>query len=114
VREVVTTDLRRLGYCVSAAADGAAALEMIEQGLRPDLLLTDVRLPGEIDGVHLAQRIRQRLPDIRVLYMSGYVDDIATYGDRLDPRTNLLCKPFSRVELAARIRAQLDQGLESP
>jgi CheY-like chemotaxis protein len=112
VREVVTTDLRRLGYRVSAAADGPAALEMIAQEVSPDLLLTDVQLPGDIDGVRLAERIRQRLPEVRVLYMSGYVEDIAAHADQLDPQTNLLRKPFLRTELTDRVRRCLDQGLE--
>lgn len=113
VREVVTTDLRRLGYRVSAAADGPAALEMIAQGVSPNLLLTDVQLPAGMDGVRLAERIRQWLPGVRVLYMSGYVEDIAAHADRLDPQANLLRKPFSRTELADRVRRCLDQGLEN-
>jgi CheY-like chemotaxis protein len=113
MREVVATDLRRLGYRVSAAADGSAALEMIEHGLSPDLLLTDVQLPGGMDGVRLAERIRQRLPKTRVLFMSGYVEDLAGHAHWLDPQTSLLRKPFARAELAEKVRQCLDRGLEN-
>jgi PAS domain S-box-containing protein len=113
VREVVTKDLSRLGYRVGAAADAEAALEMIEQGFSPDLLLTDVQLPGGLNGMGLGEMVRQQRPEIRVLYMSGYVEDLAAYADRLDPQTNLLRKPFSRAKLAARVRMCLDSELKS-
>jgi CheY-like chemotaxis protein len=114
VREVVVADLRRLGYGVSAAPDGAAALGLIEHGLDPDLLLTDVELPDGIDGVQLAGQMLKRLPGMKVLFMSGYVEDLAAYRSDLDPNFNLLRKPFSRTELAIRVRARLDEGRQLP
>jgi nitrogen-specific signal transduction histidine kinase/ActR/RegA family two-component response regulator len=110
VREVVVADLRRLGYRVSAAADGPAALDLIERALEPDMLLTDVQLPGGMDGVRLAEHSRQQRPNMAVLFMSGYVEDLAAYGEQLDQQTNLLRKPFSRAQLANRVRARLDEA----
>jgi CheY-like chemotaxis protein len=114
VREVVVADLRRLGYRVSAAPDGPAALDLIERGLEPDLLLTDVQLPGGMDGVRLAEQIRQQRPNMAVLFMSGYVEDLAAFGDQLNQQTNLLRKPFSRAQLAVRVRARLDEAQNLP
>ena len=114
VRRVVVADLRRLGYRVGAAPDGAAALDLIEHGLDADLLLTDVQLPGGMDGVRLAEQIRQQRPQMAVLFMSGFIEDLAAFGDLLDPQTNLMRKPFSRGQLAARVRMCLDEARKYP
>lgn len=109
VREVTRRILSSLGYQVVAAASAAEALELVNrQEGRFDLLLSDVIMPG-MGGPELASVLTARIPDLRVLFMSGYTDDsLDRYG--LDPaKTPLLQKPFSAAELARRVRQRLDQ-----
>jgi len=71
------------------------------------LLLTDLVLP-EMSGTEIARRMREILPDLRVLYMSGYSDPLAVREGALDPATNFVGKPFSADELRDRVRTLLD------
>jgi PAS domain S-box-containing protein len=110
------TNLRRLarqyletqGYKILEAEDGAAALQIVE-GHRGkiDLLLTDVIMPG-MNGRELASHIAEFLPDIRVLYMSGYTENAVGQDGMLDAGINLLQKPFSLPLLKDRVREVLD------
>ena len=110
------TNLRRLarqyletqGYKILEAEDGAAALQIVDghQGAI-DLLLTDVIMPG-MNGRELATRITKLLPDVRVLYMSGYTENAVGHDGTLDAGVNLLQKPFSLPVLKDRVREVLD------
>src|SRR5208283_2870792 len=110
------THLRRLarqyletqGYKVLEAEDGAAALQIVD-GYRGtiDLLLTDVVMPG-MNGRELATNIVKLLPDMRVLYMSGYSENAVGHDGTLDAGVNLLQKPFSLPALRDRVREVLD------
>ncbi len=110
------THLRRLarqyletqGYKVLEAEDGAAALQIVD-GYRGtiDLLLTDVVMPG-MNGRELAANIAKLLPDMRVLYMSGYSENAVGHDGTLDAGVNLLQKPFSLPALRDRVREVLD------
>jgi PAS domain S-box-containing protein len=108
VRSHARSVLSGLGYDVTTAAEGAEALALLDKGLRPDLLLTDILLPNGMDGLAVAEQVLRRFPDLPVLYMSGYVENIDLQKSRLDPQTNLLLKPFRRASLAAMVRARLD------
>ena len=110
VRDYATGVLTGLGYDVSAAADGPAALQLLDRGFSPDMLLTDVLLPDGMDGIALARKVRARWPGIPVLYMSGYVENGDAVQGQLDPQENLLLKPFARADLAAMVRRRLDEG----
>ncbi len=111
VRDYARTVLTNLGYQVSAAADAEGAMTLLEAGLQPDLLLSDVLLPHGVNGLALADAVLELRPGTAVLFMSGYVENADSIGPaRLDPTTNLLLKPFRRDGLAARVRACLDQG----
>jgi signal transduction histidine kinase/PAS domain-containing protein len=110
VRDYAQSVLAGLGYSVSVAADGAQALALLDGGLQPDLLLTDILLPNGMDGLAVAEQVKLRRPGIPVLYMSGYVENVGAAQQHLDPQTNLLLKPFRRVALAAMVRARLDRG----
>jgi PAS domain S-box-containing protein len=103
VRNYSVEALRELGYSVIHAADGPAALAMIDGGQRADLLFTDVVMP-EMNGRELAREATARLPGLRVLYTSGYTRDAedASFGGAVLP------KPFDVATLAARVRAMLD------
>ncbi|MBV9687026.1 MAG: response regulator [Alphaproteobacteria bacterium] len=103
-RNLAIDGLRELGYEVIDAADGQAALRAIAS--RPDisLLFTDVGLPGGLDGRQLAEQARQRRPDLKVLYTTGYARNAIVHQGRLDPGVELIVKPFTHAEFAARIR----------
>jgi PAS domain S-box-containing protein len=110
------TNLRRLarqyletqGYKILEAEDGAAALQIVD-GYKGtiDLLLTDVIMPG-MNGRELATHISKLLPDVRVLYMSGYTENAIGHDGTLDAGINLLQKPFSLPALKDRVREVLD------
>ncbi len=110
------TNLRRLarqylenqGYKILEAEDGAAALQIVD-GYHGaiDLLLTDVIMPG-MNGRELAARVTNLLPDVRVLYMSGYTENAVGQDGTLDAGINLLQKPFSLPALKDRVRELLD------
>jgi CheY-like chemotaxis protein len=109
-RHFLATTLEKLGYTVSASPDGASALAEIDQGLAPDLLLTDVILPGGMNGRELAEQVHERYPGVPVLYMSGYPDTVLSDRGTLSPKVRLLRKPFRKAELAQALRAALGSG----
>ncbi len=109
-RRFVQQLLTQAGYQVIAAADGRGALEELKQlELPPDLLLTDVMMPG-MTGVELAQAIRQLYPQVPVLFISGYLDDVLSDAP-FDPVEDLLLKPFQADELLRRIGRKLRGGV---
>ena len=103
LRGLVVAMIEKMGYVVKEAANGGQALALVErEGLVPDLLLTDVVMP-EMSGSVLAERLRGRMPGLKVIYMSGYADDtILDYGV-VDPNVDFLRKPFSMASLETRI-----------
>ena len=113
VRRFVRTVLENAGYTVIAADSGMAAMEKLSSlSTHPDLLLTDVIMPG-MDGRVLAEEVARRLPGIRLMFMSGYADLGGAHPvPRLsDPR--LVHKPFSAAELLHKVREILDQPVST-
>jgi CheY-like chemotaxis protein len=108
VRATVVDLLSELGYRVLKAADASAALVIVESGVLIDLLFTDVIMPGPLRSPELARRARERLPDIAVLYTSGYTEDAIVHGGRLDAGVDLLGKPYTREALARKVRHVLN------
>lgn len=106
---VAATQLRALGYKVLQANDGPSSLELLKQKHRIDLLLTDIIMPGGLNGVDLGHEARRLLPRLRIIYMSGFPESAFGNEARLDARVILLRKPFRKAELAARVRETLDQ-----
>lgn len=99
--------LTRLGYRVTVAANGGEALLLMEErGLEPDLLMTDVVMPG-MSGALLAERLQRFRPGLRVLYMSGYTGDTVVHHTGLEAGTPFLQKPFSIRDLAVQLRKVL-------
>jgi two-component system, cell cycle sensor histidine kinase and response regulator CckA len=94
------------GYTVTVATDPAAAIVHVHTGLRPDLLLTDVVMPG-MTGPELARALRTRNPSLRVLYMSGYTTGVLNPRGHLDEDSELLPKPFNRQTLLAAVAKAL-------
>ena len=107
VRRIAARALQTRGYDVVAAADGAAALELVHDDTPPALLVTDVVMPG-LDGVTLAERLRVRFPHLKVLFTSGYIDDTLTRRGLDREHAAFLQKPYSPQMLARRIRDVLD------
>lgn len=109
VRSLACILLRRQGYTVLPAADGKEALSVLEShGGAVHLLLTDVVMP-EMNGRVLYDAMKVRVPDIRVLFMSGYTENVIAHQGVLDPGVHFLPKPFSAETLAAKVREALEQ-----
>jgi PAS domain S-box-containing protein len=107
VREFVMHALRRSGYQVNATPSPEDALAKIDhEGLRPDILVTDVVMPS-INGKVLADMVHRRLPQLPILFISGYSDDIVAQHGVLREGMKLLEKPFSIRELVQRIQDML-------
>jgi PAS domain S-box-containing protein len=100
--------LRELGYRVLEAANGAEALTFLDREADIDLLLTDVVMPGGINGRELADEVTRRRPALKVLFTTGYTRNAIVHHGRLDPGIHLIGKPFSFQELAAKVRTRLD------
>ena len=113
VREVVSESLTAFGYEVSKAAGPVEALELARNMTNPPaLLLTDVIMPGK-NGRELYAEIRNIYPEIRVLFMSGYTDNIIMHHGILDSDVDLLAKPFSVQNLIKAVRQSLDKTPET-
>jgi CheY-like chemotaxis protein len=106
--------LQDLGYRVLKAPDASAALSIIESGMHIDLLFTDVVMPGPLKSSDLARKVKERMPDIGVLFTSGYTENSIVHGGRLDPGVQLLSKPYTREQLARKIRHALDTRTPKP
>jgi CheY-like chemotaxis protein len=108
-RVMLRRQLVSLGHIVLEAADGAEGLEVVRSRRGElDLVLTDVVMPG-MNGRELARRAEEIRPGIRVLYMTGYSRNAVVHHGRLDEGVELLQKPITQSELAARVRDMLDK-----
>jgi signal transduction histidine kinase/DNA-binding response OmpR family regulator len=104
VRATVVELLTDLGYRVLEAGDAQSALAIIESGGAIDVLFTDVVMPGPVRSPELARQARARLPEVAVLFTSGYTDNAIVHGGRLDQGIELLSKPYTREALARKLR----------
>nr|WP_161600947.1 ATP-binding protein [Pseudoroseomonas oryzae] len=100
-REAAAERLRELGYRVLEAADGPAALHLLDGGARIDMLVTDVGLPNGMNGRQVAEAVRERRPGIPLLFITGYA------GTELPPGSEVIDKPFELDTLARRVQAAL-------
>ena len=108
VRRFALDGLVQLGYTVIAASHGKAALEIVVERSDIDLLFTDVVMPGGMSGQQLADAAKQLRPDLKVLYTSGYAEDVIVHEGRLDRGVKLLVKPYRQTDLARMLREVLD------
>jgi signal transduction histidine kinase len=109
VRRLVQHLLEVHGYRVQVASTGAEALHRMEHRLDDfDLVITDIVMPGGVSGWILADRLRRVRPRLKVIYMSGYMGDIANRNVSLIDGVNFLQKPFGRIPLLECVRACLD------
>ena len=109
LRHYIVGILTDLGYEVVATADGPSALAMIEQRPDLDLLLTDVVLPGGMNGRQIATRALQLRPGLKILFMTGYTQNAIVHDGRLDAGVALISKPFTYDQLGSKVRAELDE-----
>ncbi|MCM2270812.1 MAG: response regulator, partial [Thermoanaerobaculia bacterium] len=108
LRQLLGRLLSAAGYRVLTASNGAEALALsAAHAGAVDLVLTDVVMP-EMGGLELMARLRERHPELRVLFMSGYTEETVARHGVLDPARNFLGKPFTAAELARRVRTLLD------
>gem|GEM_PF-843913 len=113
--EVLRLEVRELqtgGYEVLSASNASEALHLLNsRGGAVDLLVTDVVMPG-MNGIDLANAVRRRYPHVRVLFVSGHLDDDAAVNGPLPQDATLLTKPFRPEELSRSVRDSLDRALE--
>jgi DNA-binding NtrC family response regulator len=103
IRSLLRNLLSRQGYQIIEAGDGAEALSLCKREAKFDLLLTDVVMPG-MDGLQLAERVREIYPAVRVLYMSGKCDIESVRARLRRGRFGFVRKPFEIRELGATVR----------
>ncbi|WP_449410447.1 PAS domain S-box protein [Methylobacterium komagatae] len=108
VRMLVAEVLGDLGYAALEAADGPAGLKLLQSEARIDLLVTDVGLPGGMNGRQMVDAARASRPDLKVLFITGYAENAALNHGHLAPGTQVLTKPFSLDTLAVRIRSLIE------
>jgi PAS domain S-box-containing protein len=107
VLTTVVDTLAGLGYQVLRARDGESALTILASGIAVDLLFTDVVMPGTVRSTDLAKQAKALLPDIEVLFTSGYTQNAIVHVGRLEPGVELLSKPYRREDLAKKVRLML-------
>jgi CheY-like chemotaxis protein len=106
IREVIALELEDAGFTVVQAADGGQAVEALSTHV-PDLLFTDIRLPGPLSGWDIADRARQIRPALPIIYATGYADS----RDRQLAGSVLLTKPFYPAQVLVAVR---DLGVLPP
>jgi CheY-like chemotaxis protein len=110
VRMLITEALGDVGYTMIEVTDGAAGLKVLRSDVRIDLLVTDVGLPGGLNGRQMADAARLGRPDLKVLFITGYAESAAIGKDELEPGMHLMTKPFTMAALAGRVRAVIAGG----
>ena len=104
VRMLVTDVLEDLGYTAIEASDSAGGLRVLQSDVRIDLLVTDVGLPGGMNGRQMADAGRQARPELKVLFITGYAENAVLNNGHLEPGMQVMTKPFAVDALGARIR----------
>jgi len=110
VRMLIGDTLNELGYTGIEAADAASGLKVLESDAKIDLLITDVGLPGGMNGKDMAEQARAKRPDLKVLFITGYAQNAAISNGKLDPGMHVLSKPFAMEKLASRIRQIIEEA----
>lgn len=104
LRLMVMDLLSDLGYAAIEAADGAAGLRVLQSDARIDLVVTDVGLPGGMNGRQMIDLARVGRPTLRTLFITGFAENALLNNGQLEPGMSVLTKPFAMDVLAARIR----------
>jgi hypothetical protein len=109
VRRVSLRRLKELGYLVLEADSGPAALKLLDEGAEIHVLFTDMVMSGGMTGIELAQEVRRRRPEVKILFTSGYAEPAAATGGLLTTGARWLGKPYGVDELQSKLRELLDQ-----
>jgi len=110
VRMLVADALEERGYACIEAADGPTGLRILQGGERIDLLITDVGLPGGLNGRQVADAARVLRPGLKVLFITGYAENAVLNHGHIERGMEVLTKPFAVDDLAARIERMLQGG----
>jgi PAS domain S-box-containing protein len=110
VRMLVIDVLEDLGFTVLEAGDGAAGLRILQSGTTVDLLVSDVGLPGGMNGRQLADAARTIQPDLKVLFITGYAENAIIGSGQLGPGMRVLTKPFVVETFAARVLEMIEEN----
>ena len=111
VRMLIVEVVEEAGYTALEAGDGPSGLEIINSGVRVDLLVTDVGLPGGMNGRQVADAARVARPDLKVLFVTGYAENAVVSGGHLEPGMAVMTKPFAMTELATTITEMIERDL---
>ncbi len=106
VREVVSVSLRDQGFEVLSVPNAEVALQILMERIKFDLLFTDIVMPGEIDGFELADRAKRLLPELKVLYATGFAHVSRRPVEKLHGK--LIQKPYRPDQLASEVRQALE------
>jgi CheY-like chemotaxis protein len=108
VRMLVVEVLEEAGYIAIEAEDGPSGLDILRSDARIDLLITDVGLPGGINGRQVADAAREGRPDLKVLFITGYAENAAVGNGLLDAGMQVITKPFAMAVLSNKIREMIE------
>ncbi len=108
VRMLIVEVLSEAGYSALEAEDGPSGLKILESGVRIDLLVTDVGLPGGMNGRQVADAARASRPDLKVLFVTGFAENAAVGNGHLDVGMEVMTKPFAIAQLANKISQMID------
>ncbi|XXF10363.1 PAS domain-containing protein [Pseudomonas sp. D2-3] len=113
IRMLVMEVLEGLGYTTLEAGDGPSGLKIVQSDVRIDLLVTDVGLPGGMNGRQLADLARLERPELKVLFITGYAENSVIGNGHLEPGMRLLTKPFTMQAIANRIHEMIEGDLQA-
>jgi PAS domain S-box-containing protein len=108
VRMLIVEVLEENGYAAIQAVDGATGLKVLQSDARIDLLITDVGLPGGLNGRQVADAARLTRADLKVLFITGYAENAVVGNGHLDPGMEVITKPFGMANLGAKIRSLIE------
>jgi CheY-like chemotaxis protein len=109
---IINEILTESGYRALEAEDGASALRILSSEARIDLLITDVGLPGGINGRQVADAARVARPRLKVLFITGFAENAAFRSGHLEPGMEVVTKPFEMAALGLKIRDLIDGARE--
>jgi CheY-like chemotaxis protein len=104
IRMLIRDVLLENGYVPLEATDGPTALKLLQSNMRIDLLITDVGLPGGINGRQVADAARVTRPNLKILFITGYAENAVVGNGHLEPGMEIMTKPFVVATLGNRIR----------
>jgi CheY-like chemotaxis protein len=108
IRLLVVEVLEELGFTAIEAGDGPSGLKILQSEARLDLLITDVGLPGGMNGRQMADAARETRPDLKVLFITGYAENAVVGHGHLDHGMHVMTKPFALEQLTERIKALIE------